>query len=332
MLQIAVTTQIGKWVGRAPNAYFTSNRSESPKEGGLFGSPSFCSIFREAPCLRRCTFARCRYMQPEPLRPPPSREPMFNIPGVILLSIAILLGLHLLVSSLDGRAYFEVIFGYGFVPAVWSVWLWPETFENVIEHAASGHGASDTMGLTLARYVLNDATTGPWSLVTYAFLHGSWAHVLLNVFWLAAFGTPVAKRLGTARFLWLGLVTVLGGVAAHWLTHLYDVTPMIGASGAVSGMMGAAAWFAFSGSAAGGGLIDRYAYLRPRENIASLIGNRRLMIFFGIWFALNFLFGVAAAPLGLTEGGIAWQAHIGGFLAGLLVFPWLDPVRRHGAG
>jgi membrane associated rhomboid family serine protease len=89
--------------------------------------------------------------------------------------------------------------------------------------------------------------------------------------------------------------------------------------------MGAAAWFAFSRSARSGGLIDGHAHLKPRESLSSLFGNRQVMIFFGIWFGLNFLFGIAATPLGLTDGGIAWQAHIGGFLAGLLVFPLLDP-------
>lgn len=273
-----------------------------------------------------------RHMQPEPLRPPPQREPMFNLPGVILLSIAILIGLHLIVSNLDGSAYFSVIFGYGFVSGAWTAWLWPETIETVIEAARTAPGAPEGMGLALAQFALVEVSSGPWSIVTYAFLHGSWAHVLLNAFWLAAFGSPVARRLGTAKFLLLCLLTALGGVAAHWLTHMYDVTPMIGASGVVSGMMGAAAWFAFSRSGRGGGLIDGYAHLKPRESFSSLIRNRQIMIFFGIWFALNFLFGVAAVPLGLTDGGVAWQAHIGGFLAGLLVFPWLDPVSRHRAG
>jgi membrane associated rhomboid family serine protease len=257
---------------------------------------------------------------------------MFNLPGVILLSIGLLLGLHLMVSTLEGRAYFDVIFGYGFVPATWSVWLWPETLETVIEQAGLGSAGSDGTGLALARYALVEAASGPWSLLTYALLHGSWAHVLLNVFWLAAFGTPVARRLGTLKFLLLCLIAALGGVGAHWLTHMYDVTPMIGASGVVSGMMGAAAWFAFSRSTRGGGLIDSHAHLQPRESISSLIGNRQIMIFFGIWFALNFLFGIAATPLGLTGGGIAWEAHIGGFLAGLFFFPSLDPVSRHRVG
>ncbi|HSP24623.1 MAG TPA: rhomboid family intramembrane serine protease [Saliniramus sp.] len=270
-------------------------------------------------------------MQPEPFSSRPPREPMFNVPGIILASIAILVGLHLVVGNLDPRTYFDVIFGFGFVPGAWTAWLSPETVETVLRQARDAPGMAEGMGLALAQFALVEVSSGPWSLLTYALLHGSWAHVLLNAFWLAAFGTPVARRLGTGRFLLLCVVTALGGAFAHWLTHIYDITPMIGASGVVSGMMGAAAWFVFSSSSAGG-LIDRYAHLKRRETLASMVRNRQTMVFFGIWFALNFLFGIAAAPLGLTEGGIAWQAHIGGFLAGLAVFPMMDPFSRRQPG
>jgi membrane associated rhomboid family serine protease len=254
---------------------------------------------------------------------------MFNIPGVILLGIALILGIHLAVGFVGERRYLDIVFGYGFVPAAWTVWLSPDAATRALEQAAE----RGPMGLAIARFALIDVASGPWTVLTYALLHGSWSHVLLNAFWLAAFGTPVARRLGTGRFLAICLITALGGSAAHWLTHLYDVTPMIGASGVVSGMMGAAAWFVFAPSGGGGGgLIDRYAHLKPRQTLAELVTNRQILIFFGIWFALNFLFGVAARPLGIVDGGIAWQAHIGGFLAGLAIFPLLDPAPRRWAG
>ncbi len=248
---------------------------------------------------------------------------MFNLPGIILSISLLLIGIHFLVGSMDARSHIDLVFRYGFVPAAWSVWLMPEMLESVLRDAVAGGGA----GLAVARYALTEAGASPWSAVTYAFLHGSWMHVLLNVFWLAAFGTPVARRLGTARFLIFCAATAVGGSMAHWVTHLQDVVPMIGASGVVSGAMGAAAWFAFS-SGRGGGLIDPSARFRPRQTLSSLLRNRQVLVFFGIWFALNVLIGVSAAPLGLTDGGIAWIAHIGGFLAGLAVFPLLDPVPR----
>lgn len=271
-------------------------------------------------------------MQPEPIRPRSPREPMFNIPGIILVCIVALLAVHLLVSNLNGRAYIDAIFGYGFVSGAWSAWLWPDAIEVILERARTAPAGTEGRELAIAHFALVEAPSGPWAPLSYALLHGSWSHLLLNVFWLAAFGTPVARRLGNARFLILCLLTALGGVLAHWLTHIYDMTPMIGASGVVSGMMGAAAWFVFSSHDRSGGLIDRYAHLRSRETFASMIRNRQTMIFFGIWFALNFLFGVAAGPLGITDGGIAWQAHIGGFLVGLATFPLIDPLSRRQPG
>lgn len=260
-------------------------------------------------------------MHPDPIQRPPPREPIFNLPPVIAAIVSGLLLIHLVVSNLDQRDSVDVLFTWGFVPGAWTLWLSPDRAETILRELLA---AGDTRAQALAHFALSEAPSSVWSPVTYALLHGSWSHVLLNGVWLAAFGTPIARRLGTARFLALCLLTALGGSLAHWLTHSHDFTPMVGASAVVSGMMGAAAWFVFSRSASGG-LIDQYAHLRPRETFAQLLRNRRTLTFFGIWFALNFLFGVGAAPLGISEGGVAWEAHIGGFIVGLALFPRLDP-------
>ena len=86
------------------------------------------------------------------------------------------------------------------------------------------------------------AFTSPF---TYAFLHGSLAHLAINMIWLATFGSPLANRLGTLRFLGFWAVTSLAAVALHYVLHMLDQAPLIGASGAISGMMGAAARFGF---------------------------------------------------------------------------------------
>lgn len=259
-------------------------------------------------------------MQPEPLRAPPPREPIFNLPPVVIALVALILGVHLLASYLDERASLEIVFHWGFVPGAWTVWRSPESLNDILQGLMAG---GDMRGAALARVALLDAPSSVWSPLTYAVLHGSWSHVVLNALWLAAFGTPVARRLGAARFLALCVATALGGALAHWLTHAHDFAPMVGASAVVSGMMGAAAWFAFSASPRGG-LVDAYAHLRPRETFAQMLRNKRTMTFFGIWFALNFLFGVGAGPLGISDGGVAWEAHIGGFVLGLALFPLLD--------
>ncbi len=265
-------------------------------------------------------------MQPHHLSPPPPppREPLFHLPRIIIVICAVLIGIHLVLSVSGARFEIEMVFRYGFVPGSWTLWINPAAEEVIFERLTAG-GGLDPRVAGLMRMALFEAPNSIFGPLSYALLHGSWSHVLLNVFWLAAFGTPVARRLGEARFLLLCVLTALGGTLAHWLTHMHDFTPMVGASAVVSGMMGAAAWFVFARTAHGGGLIDAHAHLRPRETLSEMLRNQRTMVFFGIWFALNFLFGVGAGPLGITEGSVAWQAHIGGFLVGLALFPRIDP-------
>lgn len=258
---------------------------------------------------------------PPPARPP--REPLFNLPRLMVIMVASLVGIHAVVSVLDPAMELGLIFGYGFVPGAWTLWLFPGAEESILEQVIVD-GAVDPRAATLLRMGLIEYPNSLFGPLSYALLHGSWSHVLLNALWLAAFGTPVLRRLGEARFIALCVVTAIAGAGAHWVTNLHDFTPMVGASAVVSGMMGAAAWFVFARSSFGGGLIDSHAHLRRRETLAEMVRNQRTMVFFGIWFALNLLFGVGAAPLGITEGGIAWQAHIGGFLAGLILFPRID--------
>jgi membrane associated rhomboid family serine protease len=67
------------------------------------------------------------------------------------------------------------------------------------------------------------------------------------------------------------------------------------------------------------------AYRLPALPLRQTLQDKRVLTFIIFWFVTNFLFGIAAQPLGLTDGGIAWEAHVGGFLAGLLLFSWFDP-------
>ena len=75
-----------------------------------------------------------------------------------------------------------------------------------------------------------------------------------------------------------------------------------------------------------GSLGERSELRRPALSIADTLANRRALLFLGVWFAINFLFGIGAGPLLGENVSIAWQAHVGGFLAGLLLFRYFDPV------
>jgi membrane associated rhomboid family serine protease len=257
--------------------------------------------------------------------PTPSREPVFNIPAVVVVTIGLLVALHGLRSVLSDEADVRLLLELAFIPAQWAAAFDPGRAEAIIAEIAGQVGdPKAATRLTLARYLLGDGGTPYWSPVTYALLHGSWAHILLNSVWLAAFGTPVARRCGAVRFLALALAAAVGGAAVHFLANASSVMPMIGASAAVSGMMGAAARFVFVPGRSGLGEWPAHQRGQPRLSLIGVARNSRAALFLGIWFATNILFGLVAAPLGITDASIAWEAHIGGFLAGLLLFPLVD--------
>lgn len=258
--------------------------------------------------------ARPQDMQNSPLRP--RREPVFNLPPVILALLAGLLAMHAFRMLLSPGADFEMVLRWAVVPARWSVAY------GGVEPAAMLAQAEPALR-ALAQYVMAEGGGGLWTGFSYALLHGSWAHVIVNSVWLAAFGTPVARRLGAARFLLLCAICAFCGAALYvWMNPL-QVIPMIGASGAVSGLMASAAWFMFSPPVLTPEGRVAELHERPRESLPRVLRNRQVLIFLGVWFAINYIFALAP-PFGGEDASIAWEAHLGGFLAGLAAFPLFE--------
>lgn len=231
--------------------------------------------------------------------------PAFNVPGVLLALMVALLAIHGARSVLSDQANLWLVYAFGFVPARY---------------------ADTALPVALPLGAIGDVA----GFVTYAFLHGSWMHILSNAIWMLAFGAPVARRFGTARFLVLGGVSAVCAALVHLAFHWGEPVPMIGASGAVSGFMGAAIRFAFTpgGPLSLFGRIDPEAAVRaPAVGIVRAFMNRSVQMFVGIWFVVNIVFGAGLVTLDAAGGGIAWEAHIGGFLAGLLLFRLFDPIR-----
>jgi membrane associated rhomboid family serine protease len=144
-----------------------------------------------------------------------------------------------------------------------------------------------------------------WSFLTYAFLHADWMHLGLNSLWLLIFGTPVARWFGSARFLAISALCAIGGAVVMVLTNWGSPIPVIGASGAVSGLMAAA-------------IPIMYGHGRPLTP-GEFIRDRRALIFVVIWLLITLLSGTQGY---IDEDGlrIAWQAHLGGFFTGLIVY------------
>ncbi|RMF62088.1 MAG: rhomboid family intramembrane serine protease [Calditrichaeota bacterium] len=169
-------------------------------------------------------------------------------------------------------------------------------------------------------------TTGYWmlepmvyiSLFTNMFLHGGWTHIIGNMWTLWIFGDNVEDRLGKGKFL---LFYILSGIAAS-MTHIvfnpHSTIPAIGASGAIAGVMGA------------------YLIMFPQSRVITLVPVFFLPMFFeipaviylGVWFVSQLFSGTFAILASTSGGGIAWWAHIGGFIAGIILRFILGPTPR----
>jgi len=155
-----------------------------------------------------------------------------------------------------------------------------------------------------------------FSFFSAMFMHGSWLHLLGNMLFLWIFGNNIEDYLGKVRFILFYLVCGVGASIAHIAFNVGSMQPMIGASGAVSGVMGA------------------YLLLFPGARIKTLvlmiiitIIEIPAVIFLGIWFLFQFLYA------GNSESGIAWLAHVGGFVVGMIIIKIMKnrigPPRPH---
>ena len=228
-----------------------------------------------------------------------SREPIFNSPPVVGWTIAALVAIHVARGFLSQNEELQMLLLFAFIPARYD--------PAFLQFAFPGGLAGDI-----------------WTFVTYAALHGDYMHLTVNGIWLLAFGSAVAWRFGATRFLLFMAATAALGAATHLLMHFGEVTPMIGASAAISGLTAAAIRFVFE---AGGPMgvfrrRGRAAFAVPAVPLSDIFRSPQIVAFVAVWFGINFLYAFAsyqgAAP-------IAWEAHIGGFIGGLLLFPVFDP-------
>ncbi|MBY0260515.1 rhomboid family intramembrane serine protease [Methylobacterium sp.] len=271
-------------------------------------------------------------MDATPDLPPQNRVPIFNMPGVVTASIGVLVGIHALREFVLPDTWdIAALIDLALIPGRWSVALDPARAGDLLANAATLAGDPDVVQArqAFARYVAAEPAAMPWTFATYALLHGSWMHVIFNTVWLAAFGSPVARRYGPWRF---GLVALAGAVAGGILHVILDplsTAPLIGASAGVSALMAAAARFVFRPPPvyAGGGAPWQRPAPPPLQTIPELMRNRTVVMFLGIWLVTNFLFGIIALPLGAEATSVAWDAHLGGFVAGFFLLPLID---RHG--
>jgi membrane associated rhomboid family serine protease len=162
------------------------------------------------------------------------------------------------------------------------------------------------------------------SVLTSMFLHGGWLHFLGNMLYLWIFGDNVEDRLGHGRFVIFYLLCGAAAALAHVFINPASQLPTIGASGAIAGVMGA------------------YFVLYPRSRVLALVPlfifieivEVPAIVFLGIWFVMQFFSGVGSIALnaGGDSGGVAFWAHVAGFLAGMVgVFSFRKPAHHRWA-
>lgn len=149
------------------------------------------------------------------------------------------------------------------------------------------------------------------------FLHGGWLHLIGNMLFLWVFGDNVEDKLGHVRYVAFYLLCGIAATVAHVVIDPSSSVPVIGASGAISGVLGA------------------YIVMFPRARVVTLIpifvfiqvAELPAIVVLGLWFVLQFFNGVVSLGYDTAGmGGVAWWAHIGGFIAGILL---ILPLRRN---
>lgn len=231
-----------------------------------------------------------------------SNEPLFNVPTGVLIVIGVLIAVHVGRQLLPEDLDMWFVLAGAFVPSRYA-------------------GEADLLpGGTLAMF------TSPF---TYQLIHGDYTHLAFNSLWLLAFGGAIALRAGTIRFVVFGLMCGLVAAFAFLAVNWDASVPVIGASGAVAGLMGGTMRFLFSAIDMGGIWRLREAPRSvPLMPIAVALTDKRVLAATVILIAINLLTVVGVGTVGAESSTIAWESHIGGYLAGLLLFGLFDPQPR----
>jgi len=180
-----------------------------------------------------------------------------------------------------------------------------------------------TFGFVPALFAVDYSFITRMSAITYSFLHGSWVHLGLNMIWFVVFGSPLANRLGVLSFILFWVFTAVIAALTHFLLYPHSGVALVGASGAISGLMGAAARYGFQ-RAPDIYHSNRSEFAGPVLPVRVALQSRTVLVFIGGWFLLNVIIGIMGAFPGEEEATVAWEAHIGGLIAGFLTIGFFD--------
>lgn len=230
---------------------------------------------------------------------PPERQPIFLLPTPVLAFCGLLLAIQAadsLVLNDSGRA--QLLTWFAFVPY------------RLIDPPGVEGGWLPLL----------------WTPLTHALLHGGWEHVILNSVWFAVFATPMTQRYGAVKMFAMFAIGAVLGAAAFAATTLPEVQVLVGASGGIAALTGAAVRFIFQPPiiAIDEETGERRLVGRKLATLGEFAAHPTARIFAIVWIVFN---GVVPLLPMLTGGAavqIAWQTHLAGFIAGLLLVPLLE--------
>jgi membrane associated rhomboid family serine protease len=227
-------------------------------------------------------------------------EPILNVPRSVAGAAWLLTGVQTVKSLLPDEAKITLLLALAFIPARYS-------------------GA--------ALELPGGYVTAVTSFVTYMIVHAGWVHLVVNLLWMLAIGSAVARRMGDLGFVYFSVLCGIAGAFTHLLIHPGDTAPVVGASAAISGQMAGVLRFMFGAQPSPGRRVPDFV-TAPRMSLGETLSDKRFLAVLLLWIALNAYFGLRGVGLAGEEGGIAWEAHIGGFLCGLLIFGAFDKAGR----
>ena len=228
------------------------------------------------------------------LQPHAPRQPIFRAPASVLWLIGTLAALHAARVFQPPQRANELVYQFG---------LYPVRYSRAF---LESHMAS-------AGTVWEQAVP----FVSYMGLHADRTHLAINCFWLLAFGPVVARRFGGGLFLTFFLVCGVVGALTYLAFNWGAQVPVVGASGAISGLMGAALRM----------LPGQAPWAAPGQAPLAPLWSRQILIFTAVWAVVNLVAGLTGMGMGVESVAIAWQAHLGGFVAGLLLCGAFDALR-----
>ena len=229
------------------------------------------------------------------------RQPAINAPWIVLALIGVFSLIQIVRSSLSESDQIWFTLAFAFTPARYA----PPP--------------------DLAGYVFPGAAAGDiWTFASHMFLHGNWTHLVFNSVWMLIFGSVVARRLGPVRFVLFSALCAAMGAAANLIAYWGSFSILVGASGAISGQMAAALRLMFAGHGQWSELNRPDVAHLPVLSLAETLSNLRALTFIAVWMLINLAFGLTGMGVSGDIARIAWEAHVGGFIAGLVVFGWFN--------